>query len=422
MDPVFLKVLVGTTLIAASSAVVGAFSFLKRQSLVGDAIAHALLPGVVLAFLLGNGRNPIYLILGALVAGLIAHYAIAHIEQNSKLKGDTATSLILSTFFGLGIALMSHVQRTGKGQQAGLDRFLLGKAAAITEADLYSFLFLALVLIAGVALFYKGFQLMTFNPDYAGAIGLPVQAIQLAFTVLTVLAITVGIQTVGVVLMAALLITPSVAARSWTASLPKMLLLAAAIAGLSAAVGTLVSSSLPKMPTGPWVVLVLGAFGFGSMLFAPEKGWLHRRARARANSEKTYRENVLKLLYQNEERGGEEQIVDAAFMREHREFERKKLKKAIRQLVSDRLLAPQESKFLLTDAGRKEGRRVVRLHRLWELYLTERLGMAADHIHPQAETMEHVITPELEAQLIKELGDPQLDPHQSPIPYEKAHE
>jgi manganese/zinc/iron transport system permease protein len=419
MDPVFLKVLIGTTLLASSASVVGAFSFLKRESLVGDAIAHALLPGVVVAFILGDGRNPLYLIVGALVAGLLAHAFMRYIQTQTKLKSDTAVSLVLSTFFGFGIMLMSYVQRTGQGQQAGLERFLLGKAAAITMVDLYSFTALAGILLLGVVLFYKGFQLMTFNEDFAGAIGLPVGFIRGAFTVLTVLAVTVGIQTVGVVLMAALLITPSAAARAWTKSLPTMLLLAAAFATISAIGGTSVSAALPKMPTGPWIVLFLGGIGFVSLLFAPEKGWVARRNRARANQWKTRRENILKLLYGAEERLGSGKPLTLMDILDIRTQDEKQLATTLKRLESDYFIIHRPEGYLLTEQGRIEGRRVVRLHRLWELYLTERLGMKADHIHPQAETMEHVITPEIEALLIKELGNPELDPHQSPIPYEE---
>lgn len=418
MDPVFVKIVLGTMLIAASSAVVGAFSFLRSQSLAGDAIAHALLPGVVLAFLLGEQRSAWMLVLGAMATGLMAHYLMAHIERSSKLKPDSATSLVLSTFFGLGIMLMSYLQRTGRAQQAGLDRFLLGKAAAITQQDLLVFALLALVLLVGVGLFYKAFQIMTFNADFGAAIGLPTGIIQAAFTVLTVLAITVGIQTVGVVLMAALLITPAAAARSWTYSLPKLLLLAAVFAAVSALLGTLISASIAKMPTGPWVVIVLGCIGFLSVVMAPDRGWFARMRRARTNSAKTYRENVLKLMYQQLERAPESTTVDAGFFAEHREFNPLKLRKALGQLRNLGLLTTTAGTYTLTPRGIVEGRRVVRLHRLWELYLTERLNMAPDHIHPQAETMEHVITPEIEAQLIHELGDPTTDPHQSPIPYE----
>jgi manganese/zinc/iron transport system permease protein len=419
MDPVFLKVLVGTTLLAATSSVVGAFSYLKGQSLVGDAIAHALLPGVVLAFILGGIRNSSFLILGALMSGLLAHYGIGYIENKTKLKSDTAVSLVLSTFFGFGIMLMSYIQRTGQGQQAGLEHFLLGKAAAITMQDIYIFSALALVLIIGVGLFYKGFQLMTFNEDFAHAIGLPMPLIRFTFTVLTVLAITIGIQTVGVVLMAALLITPSAAARVWTNSLPAMLALAASFAGVAAVMGTYISSVLPKMPTGPWVVLVLAFFGFSSLLFAPKRGWFSKQRRAKANQRKTIRENVLKLLFQQEEQRGLPTVLSVEEIQGIRAMRLDRLTSTLKELKNRLLIIDHGGSYGLTELGRGEGRRVVRLHRLWELYLTERLGMAADHIHPQAETMEHVITPEIEELLVKELGNPEVDPHQSPIPYEE---
>jgi len=418
MDPIFLKVVVGTTLLASSSAVVGTFSYLKGQSLVGDAIAHALLPGVVLAFMLGDGKNPAYLILGALVSGLIAHYGIAFIQNRTKLKSDTAVSLVLSTFFGFGIMLMSVVQQRGQGQQAGLERYLLGKAAAITMLDVYTFSALALVLLLGVALFYKGFQLMTFNEDFAHAIGLPVGLIRVTFTVLTVLAVTIGIQTVGVVLMAALLITPAAAARAWTKSLPQMIVLAAVFSAISAVLGTLISSAVTKMPTGPWIVIILGLIGFTSLFIAPEKGWLFKRKRALENRSKINRENIMKLMYRQEEKRGKGNKLTSLQILSIRAMRDEALRVGLKDLKKRLWIIEHIDGFSLTDLGRMEGRRVVRLHRLWELYLTERLGMAPDHIHPQAETMEHVITPEIEALLIKELGMPERDPHKSLIPYE----
>ena len=418
MDPIFLKVVVGTTLLASSSAVVGTFSYLKGQSLVGDAIAHALLPGVVLAFMLGDGKNPAYLILGALVSGLIAHYGIAFIQNRTKLKSDTAVSLVLSTFFGFGIMLMSVVQQRGQGQQAGLERYLLGKAAAITMLDVYTFSALALLLLLGVALFYKGFQLMTFNEDFAHAIGLPVGLIRVTFTVLTVLAVTIGIQTVGVVLMAALLITPAAAARAWTKSLPQMIVLAAVFSAISAILGTLISSAITKMPTGPWIVIILGLIGFTSLFIAPEKGWLFKRKRALENRSKINRENIMKLMYRQEEKRGKGNKLTSPQILSIRAMREDALRVGLKDLKKRLWIIEHIDGFSLTDLGRVEGRRVVRLHRLWELYLTERLGMAPDHIHPQAETMEHVITPEIEALLIKELGMPERDPHKSLIPYE----
>ena len=197
---------------------------------------------------------------------------------------------------------MSYIQRTGQGQQAGLERFLLGKAAAITMQDIYIFSALALVLMIGVGLFFKGFQLMTFNEDFAHAIGLPMPLIRFTFTLLTVLAITIGIQTVGVVLMAALLITPSAAARVWTNSLPAMLVLAASFAGVAAVMGTYISSVLPKMPTGPWVVLVLAFFGFSSLLFAPKRGGFLNKDELRLTNEKPFARMSLSYSFSKKSR------------------------------------------------------------------------------------------------------------------------
>jgi manganese/zinc/iron transport system permease protein len=166
--------------------------------------------------------------------------------------------------------------------------------------------------------------------------------------------------------------------------------------------------------------LVLAFFGFGSLIFAPEKGWLAKRRRALANQKKTVRENVLKLMYQQEERRDLNVVLSNTDILDIRAMRPEKLRNALRDLKRRLLVVEHGSGYALTELGRSEGRRVVRLHRLWELYLTERLGMAADHIHPGAETMEHVITPEIEELLVKELGNPELDPHQSPIPYEEA--
>lgn len=419
METVFFKVMLGTVLLASTSAIVGSFSYLKKQSLVGDAVAHAILPGVVLAFFLGGEKNPWYLVSGALITGLMAHYGIEYIQRYSKLKPDTAIALVLSVFFGIGIMLMSLLQDAGVAGGSGLDRFLLGKAAAITQQDLWAFGALALFLILGVLLFYKGFQLMAFNEDFARAAGLPVEGVRTALTVLTVLAITLGIQTVGVVLMAALLITPAAAARAWTSNLPRLIVLSAIMAGASAALGTYVSSALPKMPTGPWIVVFMTGIAAVSLLVAPEKGWLARYKRARRNSRKTNTENVIKIFYQLEEREGRKGAFSMEDLLQKRAIATPVLKRVLRQLVKSHWLTEGTAGFALTERGRKEGRRVVRLHRLWELYLTERMRMKSDHIHPGAETMEHLITPEIEQQLIAELGEPAIDPHNSPIPYDK---
>ena len=212
-DPSIVSVVVGAILLTASSAVVGTFTFLKKKALVGDAVAHSVLPGICLAFILSGTKNPIWMILGAFLTGWISLVIIDHITTKSKIKEDTAIALILSVFFGIGILMLTNIQHSGNPAQTGLDSFLFGKAAALVGQDLIVFGIVAVILIITVALFFKELKLIAFDSNYAKALGLPVKALDLLLTSLTVLAVVTGIQAVGVVLMAAMLITPAAAAR-----------------------------------------------------------------------------------------------------------------------------------------------------------------------------------------------------------------
>ena len=416
--PTVRLVTLGVVVLGASSAVVGAFAFLRKRSLVGDAIAHAILPGVVLAFVLGNNKNPLLLMAGALVSGWLALLSIDLIANKTKLKTDTVIGLVLSVFFGLGIFLLTAVQHSGRANQAGLDKFLFGKAASMSSTDVYAFSGLSILLLLLVLVFYKSFKIVAFNRDYALTLGLPVKLSEFVLSTLTVLAITTGIQAVGVVLMAALLITPAAAARSWTDRLSVMLLLAAAIGALGGFVGAYISYSSPRMPTGPWIVMALSVFALLSLLFAPQRGVLARLRRQQQNRIKIITENLLKALYTIGERQGNPMgTITQHELLAYRSFTLTELQIAGRKLKNRFWVITTPEGMRLSETGLQEAARVVRLHRLWEMYLTTRMNMRSDHIHPNAETVEHIITPELEAELIKELNRPEKDPHESTIPY-----
>jgi manganese/zinc/iron transport system permease protein len=416
-DPNAGIVTLGTMFIGLSAAVVGSFAFLRKRALVGDAIAHAILPGIALAFMFTQSKNPFVLMAGALVAGWIAMLLIEGITRNSKLKPDTSIGLILSVFFGFGILLITSIQHTGAGNQAGLDQFLFGKAAAMRKSDLKAYIIVAGVLLVVVLSFYKEFKLISFNPEFARSKGLPVGVLQFVLSSITVLAIATGIQAVGVVLMAALLITPPAAARAWTERLGIMLLISGLLGALSGFVGSYISFTAPRMPTGPWIVMSLSGMALLSLFLAPERGVFARILRQRSNRRKIITENLLKALYHLRE---EEEEV-ASFSREEilskRHFQRFELLQALNILKRKLWITEEVGVITLTLTGADEARRVVRLHRLWEMYLTQRLRMKADHIHPNAETIEHIITPEIEELLLHELNYPQMDPHESPIPY-----
>ena len=405
-------------ILGASAAIVGCFSFLRKRALVGDAIAHSILPGVCLAFMLTGSKNPLYLIIGAFITGWLSLLLIDGITRTTKLKSDTAIGIILSVFFGVGILLLTSIQHSGNASQAGLDKFLFGKAASLTKDDVYVFGTIALILIAVVILFYKEFKLISFNPDYAKVIGLPVRFLEFMLATITVLAVAVGIQAVGVVLMAALLITPASGARFWTDKLSVMILIATAFGAISGFLGSYISYIAPAMPTGPWIVMCLSVLTIGSIWFAPKTGMLAKYKVQKDNQRKILIENVLKLFYHLGERGSgfnnERSVKDLLATRDLRT---KELKRGLRLLKKENWLRKKGNNWLITQSGLNEAKRIIKLHRLWEMYLNQRLKLQPDHVHNDAEAIEHIITPELERQLEKELNYPTKDPHESIIPY-----
>lgn len=419
-NPNLLFVLGGTILLSISSSIVGTFTFLKKKSLVGDAVAHSILPGICLAFILGGSKDPLFIIPGAFISGWLSILSIDFITNNSKIKEDTAIALILSVFFGFGIMLLVSIQHSGNADQSGLDTFLFGNAAALIGKDILYFSILSLLLILVVRLFYKEFKLLTFDKEYALTLGFPVKFLEFILSTLTVLAVVAGIQAIGVVLMAAMLITPAAAARFWTDRLYIMLILAAVFSALSGVIGTHISFQIPSMPTGPWIVVILTLIAISSFFIAPGKGIISKALRKRANRLKILEENLLKAFYMmanNEKDAMNPRTFDELL--QQRIWRSGDLKKGLNRLLNQGFLKGDNKSFRLTSIGFKKGQRVVRLHRLWELYLTQYLKIAPDHVHEDAETIEHVITPELEKNILVTLNYPELDPHQSKIPYAK---
>lgn len=418
-DPNIRYVVLGSVLLAASSAIVGTFTLLKKKALVGDAVAHSVLPGICLAFILSGVKNPFYLVAGAFFTGWISLVLIDFITKRSKIKEDAAIGLILSVFFGIGILMLTVIQKSGNAAQSGLDHFLFGQAASLVGQDLLVFSGIALILIVAVMIFYKEFALIAFDINFAKSIGFPVRSLELVLTTLTVLAVVTGIQAIGVVLMAAMLITPAAAARFWTDKLKVMILLAAALGAFSGLAGAYISYIAPSMPTGPWIVMVISIIALLSFFLAPAKGILFRLVTQRKFQTQMLEENILKLLYQLGEQS-QHQYYQARTMEEiieRRPFEPSKLLRGLKNLHRQGFLKFSAGGWTFTTAGKHKGQRITKLHRLWELYLTEYLRIAPDHVHEDAETIEHIITPELEKRLEKQLQYPRLDPHQSKIPY-----
>jgi manganese/zinc/iron transport system permease protein len=273
-DPNARWVLLGCLLLGLSSGVLGSFAYLRKQSLMGDALAHAALPGVCIAFMLTGSKSIVFFLIGAAISGLIATFGIGYITRNSLIKQDTALALVLSVFFGVGIVLLTQIQHSDSGNQSGLDKFLFGQAAAMVSSDVTTMALISVILVGICILMFKEFKLISFDSGFARGMGYPVAMLEQLLMFLIVVAVVVGIQAVGVVLMAALLITPAVAARYWTERLGVMVALSGLFGALSGLAATMFSMSANNLPTGPLSVLAATVLFGISVLFAPRRGLL----------------------------------------------------------------------------------------------------------------------------------------------------
>lgn len=296
-DYTLRSILLGSGLLGLVAGALGVFSVLRRQSLIGDTVAHAALPGICAAFLLTGTRDTLGLLLGGGVSGLAASLLALAILRYSRLKEDVALGVTFSAFFGIGIALLTLIQQGGNAAQAGLESFLFGQAAALTQGDVTRFAVMGALALGTASLLHKELKIVLFDPAYAAVQGWSVPGLTALSTALTVLAVMIGLQTVGVVLMAAMLIAPAVAARQWTRSLSGMLGLAGLFGTLSGALGAGLSLGAPSgagsLPTGAVTVLTATALAVLSLLVAPRRGLLAaalRQRRSRAELLRSLRE------------------------------------------------------------------------------------------------------------------------------------
>lgn len=257
----------------------GSFAVLRKQSLLGDAISHAALPGIALAFLISGTKDGNLLLIGALVSGLIGTFWIRGIIHKTHLKSDTALGLILSLFFGFGILLLTFIQKQPNSNQAGLDKYLFGQAATLIESDVWIMTAVTAICLFVMLLFWKEFKILLFDADFTKTLGFNTKVIDILITSFIVLAIVLGLQTVGVVLMSAMLLAPAAAARQWTNNLYIMVLLAAIFGAFSGVLGTAISASQNNLSTGPVIVLVASVFVFVSFMFSPSRGLLFKQIR-----------------------------------------------------------------------------------------------------------------------------------------------
>lgn len=282
-DYTLRNVALGSALLGIVGGVLGSFAVLRRQGLLGDALAHTALPGICLAFMLTGLRTPLVLMAGAAITGWIGTLIIIKVVRDTRISEDSALGIVLTVFFGIGIVLLTQIQHSNNANQAGLDRYLFGQAATLVQSHVVTMAVLGGVALLCVGLLFKEFKLLSFDPEFAASIGFPVGKLNVLLTSLIVIAVVIGLQTVGVVLMAAMLVGPAAAARQWTNRLSSMLGLSALFGATAGVSGAMISVTASRLPTGPMVILCMTAIVAVSLLFAPERGIVWDAVRQRSS-------------------------------------------------------------------------------------------------------------------------------------------
>lgn len=416
-DPLLRASTLGSMLMCVSAALVGVFLYLRRESLIGEAISHSAYPGLILGCLFGGwlwGKETsiLFILLGACLTSILGVYLVRTLKLRFSLSADAALCFTLSSLFGIGILLASFVQFHHPSLYRQAQAYLFGQVATMTDLHIVLYGALSSLTIGVLFLFFKELQTTTFDRTFAQTAGIPVGLIDHLLSFLVILSVVIGIRSVGVVLMSGMLIAPAATARQYSNRLSIVLLLSAIFALTSGFLGNIFSYKL-SFPPGPLIVLVATTFCFFSLLFAPKRGLLLKVIRHFLFRHRCLCENVLKALWRLHPTSSTT-FEEIAKGQPHPPLY---LKVILHQLTRERWIEqPSPQHYQLTKEGRAWAARIVRLHRLWELYLVDHLGLGIEKVHRNAEEMEHIITPELERQLTELLDDPLKDPHEQPIP------
>lgn len=416
-------VILGTACLGLAAGMIGTFMLLRKRALLGDALSHATLPGIALAFILmavagGSGKYLPGLLAGAAVSGLLGVGLILLIRHFTRLKEDAALGIVLSVFFGVGIAFLGIIQNMGTGSAAGLESFIYGKTASMLASDARIIAVTALLVAFLSGLLFKEFTLLCFDQGYASAQGWPVVPLDLVLMTLVTAVTVIGLQAVGLILMLALLIIPPAAARFWTDRLAGMLILSALIGAISGMLGAALSALTPRMPAGAIIVLAASSVFFLSMLLGRSRGVLWRWVERHQLNRAIDQQNLLRTLYEIIERRGAADLVGqdvpieelTAMQAWSPGYAARRIRQARR---SGLVLQLPGGRLRLTDHGAAEARRVVRNHRLWEIYLITHADVAPGQVDRDADRIEHVLGKDMVAKLERLLAD---EDRRQPVP------
>jgi len=389
--------LIAALLLGTVSGLLGSFVVVRRMALTGGMLSHAVLPGIVAGLAWNESRNPLIVLISAVIAGVLGSLTMNGLLRFTKLKPDAVLALVLSVFFAIGIAMISRLQ------PAGVQAFLYGQVAAIDRRDLMLLLAVTLISVVLIPLAFRQLCLVSFDAAFARLLGFPVRFFEIAFFLLLTVVIVISMQAVGVVLVTAMLVTPAAAARFCTHSHPKTAAIACGMGAVGGVTGVWISSLGNNLPTGPLMALATTVLFLGAGLLGPRRGWIPSMLRRKREGRRIAGEDVLKTLWLHEELPGlVRPLIPNA--------------RLLKKLAALGWIAHGNSGIHLTPAGHDQATKLVRTHRLWERYLTEYAAYKADHVHDDAERAEHWIDEKRLAELAAKLGDPSWDPHGKPIP------
>lgn len=410
-SPWAIRALVASSMVGIMCGIIGAFIVLRNMSLIGDALAHAILPGVVVAFLL-VGYSTLGFFIGSVIAGLIAAAGITWIQHNVKTKNDAAIGIVFTSMFSLGVMGISYISnRPGGGVHLDLKDFLFGTVLGISNEDIYLTAATMIFTLISISFLYRQLFITTFQPIIAETMGISVKFIHYFLMLLLSFAVVSSLRTVGVILVVAMLITPASTSLLLSNKLKNVIILSGFFGLLSAVSGLLVAILLNTTP-GPAMCIMATIIYFLAAIFAPEKGMLSKYFSKLSQKRKIEQEDIIKLAVK--QKPGEK--ISLSLLEQKLRLSTSKLKSHLNVLKQEGMVMVEGSQFTLTIKGKENAESLVRAHRLWETYLVNKTGLKEGQIHPDAERLEHLLPESMVDEVDEVLGYPQNDPHGSPIP------
>ncbi len=405
----FIRALIASSMVGIMCGVLGCFIVLRNMSLIGDALAHAILPGIVVAFPI-VGYSPLGFFTGAVIAGLLTAVAITWIQHNVKTKNDAAIGIVFTAMFSIGVIGISWISKN-EGVHLDLKDFLFGNILGISNEDIYLTIGIAIYVVISIIVFYRYLFVSTFQPVIAETMGISVKAIHYFLMLLLSFAVVASLRTVGVILVVAMLITPASTAILLSDRLKTVLWISGLLGFLSAVLGLFLAIIVETTP-GPAMALTATAIYLLVVLFAPKKGLISKYFQKRKLQNRIQLEDTLKQSLKLTQR----KSLNLPNLLDRLGMKKGLVMKHLQNLKGQKLIQLNGNEVALTQTGMEKATKLVRAHRLWESFLVTELGLTEEQIHEDAEKYEHLLTDEILDEVDEKLGFPETDPHGSPIP------